>query len=72
MICREKYLWVNRSHCWRLFVVVCRLKGANKACQAVASAEKKKFVNAMSASAEIEKILFKIQELKEIALSFCI
>ena len=53
-------------------VVVCRLKGANKACQAVASVEKKTFVNAMSASAEIEKILFKIQELKQLALSFCI
>ena len=52
--------------------VVCRLKGANKTCQAMVSVEKKKFVNAMSASAEIEKILFKIQELNKLALSFCI
>ena len=35
------------------------------------SVEKKKFVNAISASAEIEKILFKIQELNKLALSFC-
>ena len=35
------------------------------------SVEKKKSVNVMSASAEAEKILFKIQELKEVALSFC-
>ena len=68
MFCRER---VNRSHCRRLFVVVCRLKGANKACQAVTSVEKKTSVNVMSASAEGEKIFFKIQELKELALSFC-
>ena len=37
----------------------------------MASVEKKKSVNVMSASAEVEKILFKIQELKEVALSFC-
>ena len=58
-----------------LFKTVCcclSIKSANKACQAVASVEKKTFVNAMSASAEIEKILFKIQELKQLALSFCI
>ena len=38
----------------------------------MASVKKKKSVNVMSASAEGEKILFKIQELKELALSFCI
>ena len=71
MICKEKYSWVNRSYCRRLVVVVCWLKGTNKACQAVASDDTKKSVNVMSASAEGEKILFKIQELKELALSFC-
>ena len=37
----------------------------------MASDDTKKSVNVMSASAEGEKILFKIQELKELALSFC-
>ena len=37
----------------------------------MASVNKKKGVNVMSASVEGEKILFKIQELKELALSFC-
>ena len=49
----------------------CRLKGANKACQTGASVEKKKSVNVMSASGEGEKLLFNIQELKELALCFC-
>ena len=46
-------------------------ESAHKACQVVASVEKKKSVNVMSASGEGEKILFNIQELKELALCFC-
>ena len=41
-------------------VVVSRLKGVKKACQAVASVEKKKSLNIVSALVESKKILFKI------------
>ena len=37
----------------------------------MASVEKKKSVNVISASGKGEKILFNIQELKELALCFC-
>ena len=52
-------------------VCCCLLFVATKACQAVASVDKKKSVNVMTASVGGEKIWFKIQELKELALSFC-
>ena len=47
-----------------------RLESAHKACQVVASVEKKKSVNVVSASADSEKILSEIPELKELALLF--
>ena len=51
--------------------VVHRLESAHKAFQVVASAEKKKgSVNVVSASADSEKILSEIPELKELALFF--
>ena len=45
-----------------LVEVVCPLKGVYKTCQAVASVDKKKSVNVVSASVESKKILLKIQE----------
>ena len=47
-----------------------RLESAHKACQVVASVEKRKSVNVVSASADSEKILSEIPELKELALFF--
>ena len=47
-----------------------RLESAHKACQVEASVEKKKSVNVVSASADSEKILSEIPELKELALFF--
>jgi len=49
---------------------VCQLEGAHKACQAVASVEKKKSVNVVSALAESEDISSEIWELKELALFY--
>ena len=49
---------------------VCQLEGAHKACQAVASVEKKKSVNVVSASAESEDISSEIRELKKLALFY--
>ena len=49
--------------------IVHRLESAHKACQVVASVEKKKSVNVVRASADSEKSLFEIPELKELALS---
>ena len=45
-----------------------RLESACKACQAVPSTEKKKSVNAVSGSAESEKVSPEIRELKELVL----
>lgn len=44
--------------------VVRQLESAHKACQAVLSAEKKKSVNAVSGSAESEKVSSEIREHK--------
>ena len=48
--------------------IVHRLESAHKACQVEASVEKKKSVNVVSASADIENIFSEIPELKELAL----
>ena len=48
--------------------VVRRLESACKACQAVPSTEKKKSVNAVSGSAESEKVSSEVRELKELVL----
>ena len=48
--------------------VVRQLDSARKACQSVPSVEKKKSVNAVSASADGDKISNEIRELKEIVL----
>ena len=49
---------------------ICQLESAHRACQAVASVEKEKSVNVVSASAESENISSEIQELKELALFY--
>ena len=48
--------------------VVRQLESARKACQALPSAEKRKSVNAVSGSAENEKVSPEIRELKELVL----
>ena len=66
---RKKYSWVNWTPCLvEAVCVVHRSESAHKACQAVASAEKKKSVNVVSASAESEKISPEIWVLKELIL----
>lgn len=47
-----------------------RLESAHKSCQAVATLERKKSVNVVTASAASETISYEIRERKELELSF--
>ena len=65
---REKVFMSQPKSLVEAVRVVRRLESARKACQAVPSAEKKKSVNAVSGSAESEKVSSDILKLKELVL----
>ena len=65
---REKVFMSQPASLVEAVRVVRQLESARKACQSVPSVEKKKSVNAVSASADGDKISTEIRELKEIVL----